>query len=79
MLNRIEWDADEVLDDMRQYVVGKLGDPNAVLITDDTGLMKKGTRSAGVQRQYLGAPGRTANCHVGVFLTYATDPTADGH
>ncbi|CAM5664894.1 hypothetical protein SCANM63S_03472 [Streptomyces canarius] len=51
MLNRIEWDADEVLDDVRQYVVDNLGDPNAVLVVDDTGFLKKGTRSAGVQRQ----------------------------
>lgn len=73
MLNRIEWDADEVLDDVRQYVVDNLGDPGAVLIVDDTGFLKKGTRSAGVQRQYSGTAGRTENCQVGVFLAYATD------
>jgi hypothetical protein len=47
MLNRIEWDADEVLDDVRRYVVDNLGDSDAVLIVDDTGFLKKGTRSAG--------------------------------
>ncbi|MET9017039.1 IS701 family transposase [Streptomyces olivaceoviridis] len=73
MLNRIEWDSDEVLDDVRQYVVDHLGDPNAVLVVDDTGFVKKGTRSAGVQRQYSGTAGRTENCQVGVFLAYATD------
>ncbi|MGM9333837.1 IS701 family transposase [Streptomyces murinus] len=73
MLNRIEWDADEVLDDVRQYVVDNLGDPGAVLVVDDTGFLKKGTRSAGVQRQYSGTAGRTENCQVGVFLAYATD------
>jgi SRSO17 transposase len=73
MLNRIEWDADEVLDDVRQYVVDSLGDPDAVLVVDDTGFLKKGTRSAGVQRQYSGTAGRTENCQVGVFLAYATD------
>ena len=73
MLNRIEWDADEVLDDVRQYVVDNLGDPDAVLVVDDTGFLKKGTRSAGVQRQYSGTAGRTENCQVGVFLAYATD------
>ncbi|WP_234436412.1 transposase, partial [Streptomyces sp. NRRL S-813] len=63
MLNRIEWDADEV----------QLGDGDAVLVVDDTGFLKKGTRSAGVQRQYSGTAGRTENCQVGVFLAYATD------
>lgn len=51
MLNRIEWDAEEVLDDVREYVVEHLGDPDAVLIVDVTGFLKKGVRSAGVQRQ----------------------------
>ncbi|MGX1117396.1 SRSO17 transposase [Streptomyces ambofaciens] len=73
MLNRIEWDADEVLDDVRRYVVDNLGGPDAVLVVDDTGFLKKGTRSAGVQRQYSGTAGRTENCQVGVFLAYATD------
>ncbi|MGA5412100.1 IS701 family transposase [Streptomyces lavendulocolor] len=72
LLNRIDWDSDEVLDDVREYVVEHLGDPNAVLIVDDTGFLKKGDRSAGVQRQYSGTAGRTENCQVGVFLAYAT-------
>ena len=42
LLNRIDWDADEVLDDVRDYVVEHLGDPDAVLIVDDTGFLKKG-------------------------------------
>ncbi len=57
LLNRIEWDADEVLDDVREYVVEHLGDPGAVLIVDDTGFLKKGGGSAGVQRQYSGTAG----------------------
>ncbi len=73
MLNRIEWDADEVLDDVRDYVVEHLGDRDAVLIVDDTGFLKKGLRSAGVQRQYSGTAGRTENSQIGVFLAYATD------
>ncbi|GGV08214.1 hypothetical protein GCM10010275_55550 [Streptomyces litmocidini] len=57
---------------MRQYVVEHLGDPKAVLIVDDTVFLKKGMRSAGVQRQCSGTAGRTENCQVGVFLAYAT-------
>ncbi|WP_079408525.1 IS701 family transposase [Streptomyces sp. 3211] len=72
LLNRIDWNADEVLDDVRDYVVEHLGDPEAVLIVDDTGFLKKGVRSAGVQCQYSGTAGRTENCQIGVFLAYAS-------
>ena len=61
---------------MRDYVTGNLGDPGGVLIADETGFIKKGTRSAGVQRQYSGTAGRTENCQIGVFLAYAS---SQGH
>jgi SRSO17 transposase len=65
------WDADGVRDDLRDYVVDHVGDPRAVLVVDETGDLKKGTRSAGVQRQYTGTAGRIENSQVAVFLTYA--------
>src|SRR5215218_5817676 len=70
-LSRMHWDADAVRDDLRAYVVEHLGDPNAVLVLDETGFLKKGDKSAGVQRQYSGTAGRVENCQVGVFLGYA--------
>jgi SRSO17 transposase len=70
-LSRTRWDADAVRDDLRAYVVEHLGDPDAVLVLDETGFLKKGDRSAGVQRQYSGTAGRIENCQVGVFLGYA--------
>lgn len=72
LLNRASWDADAVRDDLRDYVVKHLGDDNAVLIVDETGFLKKGNQSVGVQRQYSGTAGRTENCQVGVFLVYAS-------
>ncbi|MGW7521604.1 IS701 family transposase, partial [Streptomyces sp. NPDC054796] len=72
LLNSCDWSADEVLEDVRDYVVEHLCDPDGVLILDDTGFLKKGERSAGVQRQYSGTAGRTENCQVGVFLACAT-------
>ena len=72
LLRRADWDVDGVRDDVRDYVVEQLGDPGGVLIADETGFIKKGTRSAGVQRQYSGTAGRTENCQVGVFLAYAS-------
>ena len=58
-------------DDLRAYVVEHLGDPQGILVVDETGFLKKGDKSAGVQPQYSGAAGRTANAQIGVFLTYA--------
>ena len=70
-LARMRWDADAVRDDLRGYVVEHLGDRHAVLVVDETGFVKKGTKSAGVQRQYSGTAGRIENCQIGVFLGYA--------
>jgi SRSO17 transposase len=72
LLNHARWDADAVRDDVRAYVVEHLGDPGGVLVVDETGFVKKGTRSAGVQRQYTGTVGKKENCQVGVFLAYAS-------
>ena len=72
LLGRSDWDPDEVRDDLRAYVVETLGDPDAVLILDETGFLKKGTKSAGVARQYTGTAGRIENAQVGVFLAYAS-------
>jgi len=72
LLNAAAWDADGVRDDLRAYVVEALGAPDGLLILDETGFLKKGTRSAGVQRQYSGTAGRRENCQVGVFLAYAS-------
>ena len=76
LLNHAAWDADGVRDDVRDYVVGHLGDADGVLIVDETGFLKKGTRSAGVQRQYSGTAGRVENCQLGVF--WPTPPARAG-
>src|SRR3954465_15906678 len=67
-----DWHADEVRDQLRDYVAERLG-RGGVLIVDETGFIKKGTRSAGVARQYTGTTGKIDNCQIGVFLAYATD------
>ncbi len=72
LLNAAAWDAEAVRDDLRAYAVEHLGDPGGVLILDETGFLKKGTKSVGVQRQYSGTAGRIENCQLGVFLCYAT-------
>jgi SRSO17 transposase len=72
LLNHAGWDADAVRDDLRDYVTEHLGDEGAVLVIDETGFLKKGSKSAGVGRQYSGTAGRIENCQIGVFLAYAT-------
>ena len=72
LLNFYRWDADAVRDDLRCYVLDQLGDPAGVVVADETGFLKKGTKSAGVQRQYSGTAGRIENCQLRVFLTYAS-------
>jgi SRSO17 transposase len=72
LLNAAAWDEDAVRDDLRSYVVEHLGDPAGVLIVDETGFLKKGRKSVGVQRQYRGTAGRRENCQIGVFLGYAS-------
>jgi SRSO17 transposase len=72
LLGRAAWSADAVRDDLRSYVVEHLGEPDAVLVIDETGFLKKGTKSAGVARQYSGTAGRIEHGQIGVFLAYAT-------
>ncbi|SFT00383.1 IS701 family transposase [Saccharopolyspora flava] len=76
LLARAAWDADAVRDDLRDYVCEHLGETDAVLIVDETGDVKKGSKTAGTQRQYTGTAGRIENAQVAVYLTYAT---AVGH
>ncbi len=71
LLSRAVWDADAVRDDLRGYVVDHLGDPGAVLVVDETGDIKKGNQTVGVQRQYTGTTGQVENAQVSVFMTYA--------
>jgi len=70
LLGRATWEADEVREDLRAYVVEHLSDSEGVLIVDETGFLKKGEQSVGVQRQYSGTAGRIENCQIGVFLAY---------
>ena len=76
LLGRACWEADAVRDELRGYVVEHLGEPAAVLVVDETGFLKKGRYSVGVQRQYTGTAGKVENCQVGVFLGYAS---SQGH
>src|SRR5260221_3114468 len=72
LLNAADWDVEAVRDELRTYVDEQLGAADGILIIDETGFLKKGTKSAGVARQYSGTAGRIENQQVGVFLAYAS-------
>src|SRR5256886_16316131 len=72
LLNSAVWDADLVRDDLRAYILERLGDPQAVLVIDETSFRKRGKKSAGVARQHCGTTGHLENCQVGVFLSYVS-------
>ena len=71
LLDRAVWDSEQLREVLRTYVREQLADGSAVLVIDETGFLKKGSKSVGVQRQYSGTAGRVENCQLGVFLTYA--------
>jgi SRSO17 transposase len=71
LLARASWDTDGARNDLRDYVIGALGDPDGVLVVDETGDLKKGSATVGVQRQYTGTAGRIENAQVAVYLVYA--------
>lgn len=70
LLNRAVWESDEVRDRLQAYVGEMIANPGGMLVIDETGFLKKGKKSVGVQRQYSGTAGRIENCQIGVFLTY---------
>src|ERR1051326_7120523 len=72
LLDRARWDCDRLRDEVRSSVHETLADQHAMLVIDETGFLKKGTRSIGVQRQYSGTAGCIENCQIGVFLAYAS-------
>jgi SRSO17 transposase len=71
LLNGAKWDADALRDQVRAYVVERLGHPEGVLVADDTQAIKKGTKSVGVAPQYCGTTGQVENCQVMPMLTHA--------
>ena len=72
LLSLFRWDEDAVRDQLQQRVARRHHDSRAVGIIDETSFVKKGDKTAGVQRQHCGAAGKTENCVVSVHLGYAT-------
>jgi len=72
ILGRRDWEADDLRDIVRDYVIEHLTDDDAVLVIDETGFLKQGKASCGVARQYTGSAGKVTNCQVGVFAAYVS-------
>ena len=73
VLGRSRWDTDALRDLVRDYALEALAAPDAVLVLDETGFLKQGTSSCGVQRQNTGSAGKITNCQIGVFAAYVSD------
>src|SRR3954447_2454566 len=72
LIGRAGWDDTAVRADVRDFVAARLGHPDGVLLIDETGDVKKGTHTVGVQRQYSGTAGKVENCQLAVHLSYAS-------
>ena len=68
-----QWDDDKIISNYRSLVYSDLGSPDAAIIFDETGFLKKGQDSIGVARQYCGTVGKVDNCQVGVFAGYVSE------
>jgi SRSO17 transposase len=73
LLNGTHWSASDARDRLVAFCAETFGDPEGILVLDETGFLKKGDKSAGVQRQYSGTAGKVENCQIGVFAAYVTD------
>jgi SRSO17 transposase len=71
-LSEVPWDEEHMRWTYHQLVAAEMGEPDGVLLFDETGFVKKGTDSVGVARQYCGTLGKVENCQVGVFAGYAS-------
>ena len=71
-ISDVVWDEDQMRWNYHQLVAEEMGDPDGVLMFDETGFVKKGKDSVGVARQYCGTLGKVENCQVGVFAGYAS-------
>ena len=72
LLYQAQWDQEKARDILQQFVIEEFGEPEGIGVVDETGFVKWGDESVGVQPQYTGTVGKIANCQVAVFLSYAT-------
>lgn len=72
LLGRARWDASAMAAEVRDYAIEHLGKEGTILAVDETGFIKQGEHSVGVQVQHCSLTGRLENCQVGVFLAYVS-------
>jgi len=70
------WDWKAALGALQRFILDHLGDPQAVLVLDETAELKQGQMTVGVARQHAGITGQVENCQTVVFTAYVT---ARGH
>ena len=72
LLYSAEWDADAARDELQGFVIEVFGDEDGIGVVDETGFLKKGSKSVGVKRQYSGTAGKVENCQIGTLLVYVS-------
>jgi SRSO17 transposase len=72
LLERAVWDVGAAMRTVRDFAVAGLGGQDAVVVLDESGQEKKGERTVGVKRQYVGCAGQVANAINVVYASYAT-------
>ncbi|WP_437963141.1 transposase [Sorangium sp. So ce260] len=70
LLYSADWSADAARDRLMDFTIEQFGDPQGIGVLNETGFLKKGSKSVGVARQYSGTAGKIENCQIGVFLSY---------
>src|SRR5262249_39985040 len=73
-LSDVRWDEEQMRWNYHQLVADEMGDPDGIVMFDETGFVKKGKDSVGVARQYCGTLGKVEHCQVGVFGGFASRP-----
>jgi SRSO17 transposase len=72
------WDWTAALKALQQFIAARLGDPEAIMVLDETAELKKGDRTVGVARQHAGITGQVENCQTIVFAAYVTNSSTVG-
>jgi SRSO17 transposase len=72
LLYKAKWDEETARDRLQEFIVEVFGDEEGIGVVDETGFIKKGDKSVGVQRQYSGTAGKREDCQIGTFLSYAS-------
>jgi DDE superfamily endonuclease len=71
-IGQLPWDHRPVLAILAQNVGQSIGEPDGMIVFDQSGFAKKRSKSVGVARQWCGRPGKLEDCQIGIYLGYVS-------